>query len=39
MRAIAECLARGRQAIVMVPEISLTPADAGAFRGAVSRAV
>ncbi len=32
LRALTECVARGRQAIVMVPEISLTPQTAQRFR-------
>ncbi len=31
LRAIEECLARGRSALLMVPEIALTPAVAGQF--------
>ncbi len=32
LRAIADCLERGRGAIVLVPEISLTPQTVGRFR-------
>ena len=37
LRAVAETLKRGKQAIVLVPEIALTPADHPALHGALPR--
>jgi primosomal protein N' (replication factor Y) len=36
MHAIERCLQSGRQAIMLVPEISLTPQTVGLFRGTFS---
>jgi primosomal protein N' (replication factor Y) len=36
LHAIAECLARGRQALVLVPEIALTPQIVARFRARLS---
>lgn len=39
LRAIADCLARGRQALVLVPEIGLTPQALARFRARLGVAV